>query len=151
MADWQHRAACRDTDPELFFPIGNTGPALLQIKDAKDVCHRCAVIGECLLWAVATDVEDGVWGGQDQDERHREKRRQRYHAQASQEVPEQLRAAALAEFAERRLQYSSDMGVARAVSYRCAGITPSMVIHWAAEAGYEIDDRSTRGARAAAA
>ena len=41
--DWRHRAICRDEDPELFFPIGNTGPALLQIEQAKAVCRRCPV------------------------------------------------------------------------------------------------------------
>jgi len=39
--DWRHRAACRDEDPELFFPVGNSGPALLQISEAKAVCRRC--------------------------------------------------------------------------------------------------------------
>ena len=38
--DWRHAAACREVDPELFFPIGNSGPALLQIEEAKQVCHR---------------------------------------------------------------------------------------------------------------
>jgi WhiB family transcriptional regulator, redox-sensing transcriptional regulator len=34
------RAACLDEDPELFFPIGNTGPALLQIEEAKAAAVR---------------------------------------------------------------------------------------------------------------
>ena len=67
--DWRHDAACRDSDPELFFPIGNTGPALLQIEQAKQVCRTCSVIADCLQWALDTGQEAGVWGGASQDER----------------------------------------------------------------------------------
>ena len=49
--DWRHRSACLDEDPELFFPIGNTGPAILQIEEAKQVCRRCEVREQCLAWA----------------------------------------------------------------------------------------------------
>jgi WhiB family redox-sensing transcriptional regulator len=41
---WRNYAACLDEDPELFFPIGNTGPALRQIERAKPVCRRCDVL-----------------------------------------------------------------------------------------------------------
>ena len=61
--DWRDRAACLDEDPELFFPIGNTGPAILQIEEAKAVCRRCAVIDTCLKWAIESGQDAGVWGG----------------------------------------------------------------------------------------
>lgn len=73
--DWRQRAACRDEDPELFFPIGNTGPALVQIEEAKQVCRRCPVIEECLQWALETGQDAGVWGGTSEDERRAMKRR----------------------------------------------------------------------------
>src|SRR5262252_29474 len=73
--DWRHHAACREVDPELFFPIGNTGPALLQIEEAKRVCRRCPVIEGCLQWAVESGQDSGVWGGMREDERRAYKRR----------------------------------------------------------------------------
>jgi WhiB family redox-sensing transcriptional regulator len=67
--DWRHVAACRDEDPELFFPVGNTGPALVQIEQAKAVCRRCAATEPCLSWALESGQEAGVWGGLSEDER----------------------------------------------------------------------------------
>jgi WhiB family transcriptional regulator, redox-sensing transcriptional regulator len=73
--DWRHEAACREVDPELFFPIGNSGPALLQIEEAKQVCRRCSVMDECLRWAIDSGQDAGVWGGMSEDERRALKRR----------------------------------------------------------------------------
>ncbi|EFG03734.1 WhiB-family transcriptional regulator (plasmid) [Streptomyces clavuligerus] len=74
--DWRHNATCREEDPDLFFPIGNSGPALLQIKEAKTVCARCPVIEHCLQWAMESAQAHGVWGGLDEDERRALKRRE---------------------------------------------------------------------------
>lgn len=67
--DWRTRAACRDVDPELFFPIGTTGPALSQIDEAKAICRTCNVTDECLAWAIDSGQESGVWGGLSEEER----------------------------------------------------------------------------------
>ncbi|MFE4176845.1 WhiB family transcriptional regulator [Streptomyces sp. NPDC056909] len=73
--DWRHNAICREEDPELFFPVGNTGPALLQIEEAKAVCRRCPVMEQCLRWALEAGQNEGVWGGLSEDERRALKRR----------------------------------------------------------------------------
>ena len=73
--DWRHRAACRDEDPELFFPIGTGGPAAMQVDDAKAVCRRCTVTESCLAWALESGQETGVWGGLSEDERRAVRRR----------------------------------------------------------------------------
>ena len=81
--DWRHRAACLDEDHELFFPIGNTGPALLQIDEAKAVCRRCPVMDTCLKWALESGQDAGVWGGLSEDERRALKRRTARQRRAS--------------------------------------------------------------------
>lgn len=73
--DWRHLAACREEDPELFFPIGTTGPALLQVEQAKAVCRSCSVIDDCLSWAMESGQDSGVWGGLSEEERFALKRR----------------------------------------------------------------------------
>ena len=67
--DWRRHAICRDTDPDLFFPVGTTGQALLQIARAKEVCWECPVRVECLDYAIATNQDSGTWGGLDEEQR----------------------------------------------------------------------------------
>ncbi|MGH8888021.1 MAG: WhiB family transcriptional regulator [Egibacteraceae bacterium] len=81
--DWRHHAACLDQDPELFFPIGTTGPALDQIEQAKAVCRRCAVTAQCLEWALETKQDAGVWGNMSEDERRTLRRSRQRHRSTS--------------------------------------------------------------------
>ncbi|MFJ7175845.1 WhiB family transcriptional regulator [Streptomyces massasporeus] len=76
MDNWRDHAACRHEDPELFFPIGTSGPAALQTEQAKAVCRRrCPVQEQCLQWALDTGQSIGVWGGTSENERRALKRR----------------------------------------------------------------------------
>lgn len=73
--DWRDKSACLTVDPELFFPVGNTGPALDQIEKAKAVCGGCPVVENCLQYALESNQDSGVWGGLSEDERRALKRR----------------------------------------------------------------------------
>ena len=80
-AAWRGDAACRDADPELFFPDGNTRSARDQTKLAKLICRGCPVTAICLSWALANGAEAGIWGGCTEDERRRLHRRGRHFRQ----------------------------------------------------------------------
>jgi WhiB family transcriptional regulator, redox-sensing transcriptional regulator len=85
--DWLFSAACRTEDPELFFPVGTSGPALVQTARAKAVCRRCPVMIQCRTWALTTGQAAGVWGGVSEDER----RAMRRHDQVDLLLPRGLR------------------------------------------------------------
>jgi WhiB family redox-sensing transcriptional regulator len=72
---WRREALCRDTDPDLFFPVGTTGNALVQIERAKEVCSECPVNRECLDYALETNQDSGIWGGTSEEERRILRRR----------------------------------------------------------------------------
>ena len=71
--DWRDHAACRDVDPDLFFPLGTVGASLPQIELAKQICRTCPVCRSCLRWAL-DHADDGVWGGTTEEERRRHRR-----------------------------------------------------------------------------
>lgn len=66
---WMSEGACLDEDPEMFFPVGVGVADAEQIEEATAVCHRCAVEAECLRFALANRVKDGIWGGRTEPER----------------------------------------------------------------------------------
>jgi WhiB family transcriptional regulator, redox-sensing transcriptional regulator len=74
---WWSRAACASADPDLFFPISHSGPALRQVMRAKAVCAHCDIQRECLGYALAAGSIQGVWGGMTEEERRRLRRRNR--------------------------------------------------------------------------
>ena len=66
---WRSVAACRSADPDLFFPISDSGPALEQAARAKAICATCRVQRECLAFALRTRQIHGIWGGTTEHER----------------------------------------------------------------------------------
>ena len=61
---WQTRAACRNADPELFFPASddNTSVIVARARMAvAPICGSCPVATECLRWALDSGQDHGLW------------------------------------------------------------------------------------------
>jgi WhiB family redox-sensing transcriptional regulator len=72
---WRQLAACRYADPELFFPVSASGPCLDQVARAKAICAGCRVKRQCLIFALGTRQEHGVWAGMSEQELREQARR----------------------------------------------------------------------------
>ncbi len=72
------RRPCVSQDPDLFFPVGTTGPDAEKIARARLACEDCPVRAACLALAMSEtpaprDADedalvdlyggDGIWGG----------------------------------------------------------------------------------------
>lgn len=66
---WRDDAACRNTNPDLFFPEAGANE---DGRAAKAICAVCPVIDPCREYAVTlTGVSrtSGIWGGTTEHER----------------------------------------------------------------------------------
>jgi WhiB family redox-sensing transcriptional regulator len=61
---WRQRAACREYDPEIFFP--DPGDASTR-EAAIRICRGCPVVAECRT--EATSAPWGIWGGETHNQR----------------------------------------------------------------------------------
>jgi len=66
---WAASAACRDSDPDLFFVEGGS------VASAVKICAGCAVRPECLAYALVANIEVGVWGGLSAGQRRAQRQR----------------------------------------------------------------------------
>lgn len=64
------KRACYGMDPDLFVGVDGetTEDRVYREQDAVLVCRQCALISECLAWAM-THGERGVWGGTTNEDR----------------------------------------------------------------------------------
>jgi WhiB family transcriptional regulator, redox-sensing transcriptional regulator len=113
--DWRLDAACREVDPELFFPEPGQVP---QAAQAKAVCAGCVVRGPCLEAALhgpqARDDHSGTFAGTTAKERVRLRGRASY-AQGTRFVQDRAAAeAALALANEKSIDRAArELGVSK--------------------------------------
>jgi WhiB family redox-sensing transcriptional regulator len=64
-------------DVLLFFGPGGEPRPEREIREAKakTVCLSCPVQAQCLAYALGNSIMHGIWGGLNEEERARERRR----------------------------------------------------------------------------
>lgn len=64
---WFDRAACKDADPEIFFPLAIDHPDRAEARkaaaEALAYCRSCPAAAECRQWAITQGCGHGVFGG----------------------------------------------------------------------------------------
>ncbi len=63
---WVVFGACRDVDPDLFFPAGRE-----EESHALALCASCPVRQECLDYALEAGERFGIWGGMTEKQRRK--------------------------------------------------------------------------------
>lgn len=66
--NWADGAKCDGEEPEFFFP-GEPKKNLEKTLEAKTFCQGCTVRLDCLEYSFRENLEYGVYGGLDEDER----------------------------------------------------------------------------------
>ena len=65
--DWMNDAACRDCDPEVFFPSVPPSSSPQHAHNAAKlaclICSECPVQRQCLEYSLTLKISYGVWGG----------------------------------------------------------------------------------------
>ena len=80
---WREQAACRNHNPEVFFPFPTSTPGN---RRAKAVCwNQCPVREQCLTYALHHGETHGVWGGASEHDRDDMLRRPHRHATRSEQ------------------------------------------------------------------
>jgi len=64
---WMEQAACRSSDPNVFFPARGDST-----EDAKAICAICPVVDDCLEHAIVNRELQGVFGGMSVRDRRQE-------------------------------------------------------------------------------
>ena len=67
---WAVFAACRDRDPDVFFPATPEDE-----REAIRICQGCSVQQDCLEFALQARVRFGIWGGLTEKQRRSLERR----------------------------------------------------------------------------